>query len=170
MTPKHIIALTVCALALAACNRESTDQGGTSQEPATGTRRDRATPPAPTAPAENTPSASATAPADQTDAAANPADNTGRNVRDRSDAAVTPGDQSESKADLELTRQIRSAINQSGELSTTAKNIKIITANGKVTLRGPVNTAAEQQQIVDKAKAIQGVTAVDNQLEVKNKP
>src|ERR1041385_963401 len=109
MTPKHIIALTVCALALAACNRESTDQGGTSQEPATGTRRDRATPPAPTAPAENTPSASATAPADQTDAAAKPADNTGRNVRDRSDAAVTPGDQSESKADLELTRQIRSA-------------------------------------------------------------
>jgi osmotically-inducible protein OsmY len=101
------------------------------------------------------------------DVAAKPSDNTGRNVRDRSDAAVTPGDQSESKADLETTRQIRRAITQNDQMSTMAKNVKIVTANGKVTLRGPVKSDAEKQQIADLAKGTEGVTSVDNELEVK---
>jgi len=112
-------------------------------------------------------STNTTAPADQA-AAAKPADNTARNVRDRSSDTVTPGDQSETKGDLEVTRRIRRAITQNDQLSTTAKNIKIVTANGKVTLRGPVQNAAEKQQIADLAKATEGVTSVDDQLELKN--
>jgi osmotically-inducible protein OsmY len=52
------------------------------------------------------------------------------------------------------------------QLSASAKNVKIITVNGKVTLRGPVNTDAEKEAI---ANAVQqsGVTDVDNQIEVK---
>jgi hyperosmotically inducible periplasmic protein len=97
------------------------------------------------------------------------ADNTGKNVRDRSDAALTPGDQGNSEADREITRNIRRALTKSDELSTTAKNIKIITVNGKVTLRGPVTNEQEQQAIITAAQAVSGVTALDNQLEVKAK-
>jgi len=172
MKTPSIIGMTICALLLAGCNRETTtDQGGTSQQPLTGTRRDSATPPTAAEPAPSTRAPDlSSASGDQTNPAAKPADNTGRNVRDRSDATLTPGDQSEAKSDVELTRQIRQSINQNDQMSTAAKNIKIITANGKVTLRGPVNSAAEQQQILDKVKAIQGVSSVDNQLEVKNNP
>src|SRR4051794_11189748 len=72
------------------------------------------------------------------------ADNTGRNVRDRSGETVTPGDQGNNDADLGMTRQIRRSINSNDQLSTLAKNVKVITANGKVTLRGPVNSEQEK--------------------------
>ena len=52
-------------------------------------------------------------------------------------------------------------------LTMTAKNVKIITAEGKVTLRGPVNTAEEKTKINELAKAAAGQVPVDNQLEVK---
>ena len=52
-------------------------------------------------------------------------------------------------------------------LTMTAKNVKIITAQGKVTLRGPVNSAEEKTKINDLAKAAAGQVPVDNQLEVK---
>src|SRR4029450_2047925 len=55
------------------------------------------------------------------------ADNTGRNVRDRSDATKTPEDQSENEADRTITQSIRKAINSDDSLSTNAKNVKIIT-------------------------------------------
>jgi osmotically-inducible protein OsmY len=48
-----------------------------------------------------------------------------------------------------------------------AHNVKIVTANGNVTLRGPVNSEAEKVAIARKAKAIAGAGNVDNQLEVK---
>jgi len=95
-----------------------------------------------------------------------PADNTGRNVRDRSDATLTPEDQGSSEADRELTRKIRRAITESDQLSATAKNIKIVSVNGKVTLRGPVTTEQERQ-LVDSIVKQFGVTTTDNQLEVK---
>jgi hyperosmotically inducible protein len=93
------------------------------------------------------------------------ADNTGRNVRDRDDATLTPGDQGETDADRTITRAIRQAINANPQLSTTAKNIKIITSNGRVTLRGPVNSEQEKQTIGSLAQQ-PGVT-IDNQLETK---
>jgi len=94
-------------------------------------------------------------------------DNTGRNVRDRGGATLTPGDQAENKADLTLTQRIRKAIMADKALSTTAKNIKIITVNGLVTLRGPVNNPQEREKIVAKAQDMAGVDKVDNQLEIK---
>jgi len=93
-------------------------------------------------------------------------DNTGRNVRDRGGDTVTPGDQSNSKADLNLTQQIRKAVMADKSLSTNAKNVKIITANGVVTLRGPVNTPQEKATIEAKAQSIAGANNVDSQLEI----
>jgi hyperosmotically inducible protein len=174
----NITATAICALFLAGCNRSTTDQGGTSPNSASDTSQGVSSQPnmnehsrvkAPPAPADTNvavmPPTPATPPQET---AAKPADNTGNNVRDRSDATVTPGDQSESKTDLELTRRIRRAITQDNQLSTTAHNIKIVTANGKVTLRGPVKSAAEKDQIAKMAQGTEGVTSVDNQLEVTN--
>ena len=93
-------------------------------------------------------------------------DNTGRNVRDRSGATLTPGDQSESQTDRRLTQQIRKAIMADKSLSTTAKNVKVITVNGTVTLRGPVKSLREKEAIEAKAQQIAGATNVENQLEV----
>lgn len=95
------------------------------------------------------------------------ADNTGKNERDRDHKTLTPGDQSETPEDRKLTQVIRQAVMKDDTLTMTAKNIKIITAKGKVTLRGPVNTAEEKTKINDLAKAAAGKTPVDNQLEVK---
>jgi len=93
-------------------------------------------------------------------------DNTGKNVRDRNDNTLTPGDQSSDKADVELTRRIRKAVVADKSLSTNAHNIKIITVNGMVTLRGPVTSAQEKTKIVATAQQIAGVKQVENQLEV----
>lgn len=93
-------------------------------------------------------------------------DNTRINVRDRGGATLTPGDQSENKADRDLTQRIRKAIMADKSLSTTAKNIKIITTNGTVTLRGPVKNLHEREAIEAKAQQVAGVTNVENQLEV----
>ena len=93
-------------------------------------------------------------------------DNSGINVRDRNPAAVTAGEQSESRSDLKLTRRIRKAIMADKSLSITAKNIKVISSNGNVILRGPVKTAEEKSAIGDKATAIAGADNVNNQLEI----
>src|SRR5262249_23230999 len=94
-------------------------------------------------------------------------DNTGKNVRDRSDATVTPDDQGNSDADRETSRRIRRAITASDQLSTVAKNIKIMTIDGKVTLRGPVKSE-EEKSLIDSLVQQAGVTSVDDQLEVTN--
>ena len=90
-------------------------------------------------------------------------DNSGRNVRDRDDQNKTTGDQSENEADRTITQNIRRAVDS---LSTNAKNVKIITNNGTVTLRGPVKSEKEKAEIEAKAKQVAGVRSVDNQLEV----
>ena len=93
-------------------------------------------------------------------------DNTGRNVQDRNEATKTPGDQSENEADRTITQNIRKAITADDSLSTNAKNVKIITNDGTVTLRGPVKSEKEKADIEAKAKQVAGVRNVDNQLEV----
>jgi hyperosmotically inducible periplasmic protein len=94
-------------------------------------------------------------------------DNTATNERDRSGETKTSGDQSNSSADLKTTQAIRQALMKDGELSTAAKNIKVITANGHVTLRGPVKTAQEKAKIDQLAKSAAGGAQIDNQLDVK---
>jgi hyperosmotically inducible periplasmic protein len=95
-----------------------------------------------------------------------PADNSGKNVRDRQDTTATSGDQSNAKSDVAITQAIRRAVMADKRLSTNAHNVKIITANGAVTLRGPVNNTEEKRNIGEKAKHAAGVKSVDNQLEI----
>ena len=94
-------------------------------------------------------------------------DNTAVNQRDRSGDTQTSGDQSNDSADLKITQAIRRALMQDAQLSTAAKNIKVITSNGQVTLRGPVNTAEEKSKIDQIAKSAAGGAHIDNQLDVK---
>jgi hyperosmotically inducible periplasmic protein len=94
-------------------------------------------------------------------------DNTATNERDRSGETQTSGDQSNSSTDLKITQGIRQAIMKDSELSTTAKNIKIITDNGQVTLRGPVKNAQEKAKIDQLARSAAGGAKIIDQLDVK---
>ena len=109
---------------------------------------------------------SAPAPAAPGTAGAQP-DNTKVNERDRNTGTLTPGDQNNNENDLKITQQIRQAVMNDGSLSFTAKNVKIITQGGKVTLRGPVKTAEERSAIEAAARKVAGANQVDNQIEVK---
>lgn len=94
------------------------------------------------------------------------ADNTARNVRDRNDATPTPMDQGGSEADRTITQTIRQLVVGNDTMSSNAKNVKIITQNGVVTLRGPVDSDAEKTFIASTARGVNGVVNVDDQLEV----
>ena len=93
--------------------------------------------------------------------------NSGINVRDRSADAMTAGEQPNAKGDVQLTARIRRAIVKDKALSVMAHNIKIVSANGDVILRGPVKTTQEKQAIEEKAAAIAGAGKVNNQLEIE---
>jgi sporulation protein YlmC with PRC-barrel domain len=95
------------------------------------------------------------------------ADNTARNVRDRDHRTLTPLDQGNSHADIDITAQIRKEIIATKEMSVDARNVKIITKDGYVTLRGPVSSSYEKSVIGEIATRIAGAGNVDNQLEVK---
>jgi osmotically-inducible protein OsmY len=94
------------------------------------------------------------------------ADDTGVNVRDRGAATVTPEDQGGKAGDREITAVVRRAIVKDDALSLNAHNVKIITRDGIVTLRGPVKSAAERTKIAQLAEKAAGVKRVDNQLEI----
>jgi hyperosmotically inducible periplasmic protein len=94
-------------------------------------------------------------------------DNTATNERDRSGETQTSGDQSNSSADLKITQVVRQALMKESQLSMTAKNIKVITSNGQVTLRGPVKTAQEKAKINQLASSAAGGARIDNQLDVE---
>lgn len=93
-------------------------------------------------------------------------DNTAHNARDAEGPALTPLGQSESRADVRTTGRVRRALAQDAALSMTAKNVKIITLNGRVTLRGPVRTSHEKQRIFRIASKIAGADNVVDQLEI----
>jgi hypothetical protein len=93
-------------------------------------------------------------------------DNTGVNKRDRDGTSATPMDQGNSKQDIQITADIRKAVVKDGSLSTTAKNVKIITKDGNVLLRGPVHSDAERSTIEAKAIQVAGAGHVSNQLEI----
>jgi osmotically-inducible protein OsmY len=95
--------------------------------------------------------------------------NTQRNERDRDTASVTPMDQGENERDLGISQQVRRGVLAQDDLSTAAKNVKIVTSDGVVTLRGPVNSAQEKNEIAQVAKQVEGVKKVDNQLEIAAK-
>jgi len=90
------------------------------------------------------------------------------NAADQSQLAKTPFDQNENKADIDTTAEIRRQVVDT-EMSINAHNVKIITQNGKVTLRGPVQSLTEKQRIEEIALAVAGRGNIDNQLEVQLK-
>jgi hyperosmotically inducible periplasmic protein len=94
------------------------------------------------------------------------ADNTAVNERDRNGDMATATDQSESPADRETTRRIRAIIVADDGLSTNAKNVKIVTNAGTVTLRGPVQNEQERTRVASAAQQVAGEGKVQNQLEV----
>ena len=94
-------------------------------------------------------------------------DNTERNARDSGNATLLPEDQKETSGDIDLTAAIRRTVVRNKSLSLDAHNAKIITRNGVVTLRGPVENPAEKAKLQKIAQKTKGVKQVDNQLEVK---
>ncbi len=94
-------------------------------------------------------------------------ENTERNARDSGNTTLTPEDQKETKSDIKMTAAIRKAVVNNKSLSLDAHNAKIITRNGVVTLRGPVENDAEKIKLESIAKKTRGVKQVDNQLEPK---
>lgn len=93
-------------------------------------------------------------------------DNTKMNAQDRTDDRVTAGQQKENQTDRELTQRVRKAIMQDKSLSTYAHNVKIISQNGTVTLKGPVRTEEEKQAIEGQASQVAGQGKVVNDLTV----
>jgi len=98
------------------------------------------------------------------------ADNTARNAENSAAGDTATAGQSESKADIETTAAIRKAIVDDKSLSVNAHNVKVMTANGVVTLRGPVKSEDEKRSVEAKAKQVAGVTQVNNLLEVEKNP
>lgn len=93
-------------------------------------------------------------------------DNTKRNKGDADKDATTADQQKMNPADRDTTKQIRAAIIKDKSLSTYAHNVKIITQNGKVTLKGPVRSDDEKSNIEGKAAAVAGAGNVTSQLTV----
>jgi hyperosmotically inducible protein len=93
-------------------------------------------------------------------------DNSKVNKRDDVKDAVTAGTQSNSKADLALTRNIRQGVAKNKTMSTYARNIKIISRDGAVTLRGPVKSVDEKVLIGGIADKVAGAGKVENLLEI----
>ncbi len=94
-------------------------------------------------------------------------DNTEVNIRDKAGTTLTPEDQKETKMDIRITAHIRKAVVKVKSLSVDAHNVKIITRNGVVTLRGPVESSSESMKIENITKHTRGVVRIDNQIEIK---
>jgi hyperosmotically inducible periplasmic protein len=94
------------------------------------------------------------------------ADNTKTNQRDKDKSSPTADQQKTNSSDSAITRKIRVSIQKDKSLSSYAHNVKIITQDGKVTLKGPVRSEDEKSNIATKAVMVAGDTNVDNQLDV----
>ncbi len=92
-----------------------------------------------------------------------PPDNTKTN---KDQGSPTADQQKMNPADRAITQKIRKAIHEDTSLSTYAHNVKIITQNGKVTLRGPVRSEDEKNNLQAKAVAVAGDGNVTNELEI----
>lgn len=93
-------------------------------------------------------------------------DNSKTNQRDRDKAAATADRQKTSAEDQELTRKIRAAVTADKSLSTYAHNVKIITREGIVTLKGPVRSSEEKNAVLSKAREIAGEGNVTDKMDV----
>ena len=105
----------------------------------------------------------------QVGAAQNPqpaADNTKINQRDRAESERTADQANNTTSDRNTMQKIRKAIVADKSLSTYGHNVKVISENGKVTLKGPVHTAKERSNIEAKATKVAGTGNVANEISV----
>jgi hyperosmotically inducible periplasmic protein len=159
--------LLLGGLAVAVAQQPSDQSALPQSAPQTDQQAPQAAPPADqqTAPqADQQAAAQNASPADNT-----PADNTKLNERDRNANEPTADRQKDNRSDREITQQVRKAIVKDKSLSTYARNVKVITQNGMVTLKGPVRSEEEKKAIEARATEVAGQDKVTNQLDVKSK-
>lgn len=99
-----------------------------------------------------------------------PYQSTGADQRDREEIHRTPSAPASVDADVSITRRIQKAVKEDDRLSLKARNVKIITVSGRVTLRGPVTSDAEKEAVFKIAQAMVPNGSVDNQIEVQSEP
>lgn len=93
-------------------------------------------------------------------------DNTAVNERDADGALVTPMDQSNDQADIDQVAAIRKEVLKIDDLSINGRNVKIVTGNGQIVLRGPVASDGERTAIEQAAARIAPNAKIVNELEV----
>lgn len=96
-------------------------------------------------------------------------DNTRINKRDQKTSELTADQQTSGTSDMDITRRIRQDIMKESSFSTYAQNVKVITAGGKVTVKGPVRTDQERSTIMKLARQVAGATNVRNEMAVEKK-
>ena len=94
-------------------------------------------------------------------------DNTKVNERDRSENEPTADQQKDNRSDRDITQQIRQSLMKDKSISTYAHNVKIVTQNGQVTLKGPVRSEDEKKAIETKASEVAGDGKVTSELNIK---
>jgi len=97
------------------------------------------------------------------------ADNTGINKRDQAKNELTADQQGETKQDRDITQKIRRAVIKDKSLSIQAHNVKIITVDGMVTLKGPVRSEEEKMSVEEKAVQVVGSDKVKNEIGIAPK-
>ena len=95
-------------------------------------------------------------------------DNTKMNAQDRDKASPTADQQKDNRSDREITQQIRQSLVKDKSLSTYGHNVKVITQNGQVTLKGPVRSEDEKKAIEAKATEVAGENKVTSELNIKS--
>jgi hyperosmotically inducible protein len=93
-------------------------------------------------------------------------DNTKMNQGDRDSNSTTAEQQKDNISDRQLTQHVRQALMQDKSLSTYAHNVKVVSQNGTVTLKGPVRSDDEKQAIEAKAAEVAGKDKVVNEITV----
>jgi hyperosmotically inducible periplasmic protein len=94
-------------------------------------------------------------------------DNTKMNAQDRHKASPTADQQKDNRSDREITQQIRQSLVKDKSLSSYGHNVKVITQNGQVTLKGPVRSDDEKEAIEAKATEVVGENKVTSELNIK---
>ena len=90
------------------------------------------------------------------------------NETGRRTQTIVPGDAATIRADLYVSNTIRQSLIKGG-LSGTARNVKVVTTNGRVNLSGNVNSESEKAKVESVARTAAGSVTVDSQLKVKGK-
>lgn len=94
-------------------------------------------------------------------------DNTEVNRADKAASEPTADQAKDNTNDREIMKEIRKSIVSDKSLSTYAHNVKVISQDGKVTLKGPVRSAEERTAIEEKAASVAGPEHVTNEITVK---